>query len=165
MALWYPSIPPNNQFLYDSSFPGKALPLTQYRPLIRVMFGGPDGSYLQYLTKITVTVSKCFVAGLDFQYEAPGSPICSIQACRGTTSADNSVKIPFEIDGPGGEILTGMQVKDDFWSPSQNGAVVALAVRRNQPAHLLHFQLSSPPVHSKGLSQAMAKNELHIGDN
>ena len=95
------------------------------------MFGGPNGSYLRYLTKITATVSKGFVAGLDFQYETPGSPIGIIQACRGTNSADNSVKIPFKIDGPGGEILTGMQVKDDFWSPGQNGAVVALTVCRN----------------------------------
>lgn len=131
-ALWYPDVPPKEHYLHDSSFAGRALPLTQHRPLIRVMFGGPNGSYLKYLTKISVTVSRGFVAGLEFEYEAPGSPIGRMRACRSTTSADDSVKIPFAIDGPGGEILTGMQVKGDFWpssSPSsQNGAVIALAV-------------------------------------
>ncbi|KAL1956055.1 hypothetical protein VTO42DRAFT_7650 [Malbranchea cinnamomea] len=135
-ALWYPDIPPENHSLHDSSFAGKALPLTQYRPLIRVMFGGPNGSYLKYLTKISVTVSKGFVAGLDFEYNAPGSPVDRMRACRSTSTADDSVKIPFSIDGPGGEILTSMEVRGNFWPPSSigqySGAVTALSVSTNR---------------------------------
>jgi hypothetical protein len=133
-ALWYPDIPPENLYLYESSFAGRDVPLSEYHPLVRVMFGGPRGAYLKYLTKISVTVSNAMIVGIDFDYESKGSPVDCLRACRSTMSADDSVKITFLIDGPGGEILTGMQVKGDYWLNSlepgsfRTGAITSLEV-------------------------------------
>src|SRR5436190_20801446 len=81
-ALWYPDIPPENLHLYESSFAGMDVPLSEFHPLVRVMFGGPKGAYLKYLTKISVTVSKRMIVGIDFDYEGEGSPVDCLRTCR-----------------------------------------------------------------------------------
>ncbi|OJD16996.1 hypothetical protein AJ78_02885 [Emergomyces pasteurianus Ep9510] len=113
-AIWYPDIPPEDVYLYESAFAGKEVPQYEYHPLIHVMFGGPQGSYLKYLTRISVTVSRQAIVGIDFEYGGEGAPVERLQAGRSAKGADNSSKISFTIDGPGGEILTGIQVNGDF---------------------------------------------------
>lgn len=133
-AIWYPGIPSEDFHLHEDSFAGRDVPLSDYRPLVQVMFGGINGSYLKHLTRISVTVSNTVIVGIDFDYESEGAPIDRLRACRSTMSADDSVKITFPIDGPGGEILTGMQVKGDYWMSTvdsdarRHGAITSLDV-------------------------------------
>lgn len=147
-ALWYPDIPPQDLHLHESYFAGKDVPLSEYHPLVRVMFGGPQGAYLKYLTKISVTVCNAVIVGIDFDYEREGCPVNCLRACRSTMSADDSVKITFLIDGPGGEMLTGMQVKGDYWLSSLEtgsfrcGAITSLEVGLLFPLKVFFF--SSP---------------------
>lgn len=79
------------------------------------MFGGPQGSYLKYLTRISVTVSGQMIVGINFEYGGEGAPVERLQAGHNAITVDNSLKIPFTLDGPGGEILTGIQVNGDYW--------------------------------------------------
>lgn len=112
-GLWYPEIPPLSYHLHDDIFAGRDISLHEYRPLVHVMFGGRRGSLLKYLTRISVTVSNAAIVGIDFFY-TDHSPVKQLQACPSTASGDDSVKIPFLIDGPGGERLTGLQSDGDF---------------------------------------------------
>ncbi|EQL36335.1 hypothetical protein BDFG_02075 [Blastomyces dermatitidis ATCC 26199] len=113
-AIWYPNVPPEDVYLHESTFPGKEVPQSEYHPLIHVMFGGPEGSYLKYLTRISVTVSRQEIVGIDFEYGAEGAPVERLRAGRNPKGADDSLKISFTIDGPGGELLTGVQANGDF---------------------------------------------------
>ncbi|QMW25474.1 hypothetical protein G4B84_000719, partial [Aspergillus flavus NRRL3357] len=99
-GLWYPEIPPSSYHLHDDVFAGRNISLHDYRPLVHVMFGGRRGSLLKYLTRISVTVSNAAIVGIDFFY-TDDSPVKHLQACPSTASGDDSVKIPFIIDGPG----------------------------------------------------------------
>ncbi|KAE8351620.1 hypothetical protein BDV28DRAFT_136725 [Aspergillus coremiiformis] len=112
-GLWYPEVPPSSYHLYDDTFAGRNVSLQDYRPLAHIMFGGRRGTLLKYLTRISVTVSNAVIVGIDFFY-AEDSPIKHLQACPSTASRDDSVKIPFQIDGPGGERLTSFQSDGDF---------------------------------------------------
>lgn len=112
-GLWYPEIPPSSYHLHDDVFAGRNISLHDYRPLVHVMFGGRRGSLLKYLTRISVTVSNAAIVGIDFFY-TDDSPVEHLQACPSTASGDDSVKIPFIIDGPGGERLTSLQSDGDF---------------------------------------------------
>ena len=112
-GLWYPGIPPSSYHLHDDVFTGRNIPLLDYRPLVHVMFGGRRGNLLKYLTRISVTVSNAAIVGIDFFY-TDDSPVKRLQACPSTDSRDDSVKIPFLIDGPGGERLTSLQSDGDF---------------------------------------------------
>ncbi|KAL2370524.1 hypothetical protein RJ035_006072 [Blastomyces gilchristii] len=113
-AIWYPNVPPEDVYLHESTFPGKEVPQSEYHPLIHVMFGGPEGSYLKYLTRISVTVSRQEIVGIDFEYGAEGAPVERLRAGRNPKGADDSLKISFTIDGPAGELLTGIQANGDF---------------------------------------------------
>ncbi|PGH06386.1 hypothetical protein GX51_02398 [Blastomyces parvus] len=128
-AIWYPNIPPKDVYLHESTFPGKELPQSDYHPLIHVMFGGPDGSYLQYLTRISVTVVRQQIAGISFEYGAEGAPVERLQAGRNPKGADDSSKISFAIDGPGGELLTGVQATGDF---GKNTTSIKVITNRNR---------------------------------
>ncbi|PGH28084.1 hypothetical protein AJ80_00341 [Polytolypa hystricis UAMH7299] len=139
-AIWYPTIPSPNLYLHETTFVGQDVPLSEFRPLIPVMFGGPRGAYLEYLTRIVVTVANSVIVGIDFEYdnEAGGAPIERMRACKSTVSADESVKMTFSIDGPGGEVLTNMQVKGDYWMNTaqpdarRHGAITSLEVATNK---------------------------------
>lgn len=144
-ALWYPTIPRPFQNLHDNSFPARHVSPTEYRPLVHVMFGGPDGILLDHLLRISVTVSKDAIVGINFFYDIPVTTnnttardtsvrasipsgdretnnrgnrqaySYSLQACPSTASGDTSDKILFSIDGPAGERLTSIQGEGDFF--------------------------------------------------
>jgi U3 small nucleolar RNA-associated protein 4 len=79
-ALWEPDIPPKGLCLYDNRFPWRVLQLRQYRPLIHVIFGGPKGAYLRYLTNIFVVNSGDLIGTIGFEYNAPGAPVARMEA-------------------------------------------------------------------------------------
>ncbi|OJJ46951.1 hypothetical protein ASPZODRAFT_151541 [Penicilliopsis zonata CBS 506.65] len=108
MGLWYPTPPPTHLNLHDDCFAGCApRSSSEYRPLVLVAFGGVQGSLLPHLDRLSVTVSKAAIVGVDFFYTQSSGLPC-LQACLSTASQDESNKIPFSIDGPGGERLTGL---------------------------------------------------------
>ncbi|KAF7158371.1 hypothetical protein CNMCM6106_004947 [Aspergillus hiratsukae] len=107
-GLWYPDLPPPSHHLHDGAFEGRRIPLQEYRPLVHTMFGGPKGHMLQYLTRMSVTVSKWAIVGIEFFY-SDDAPVKCLQAFPATATRDNTTKIPFPIDGPAGERLTGIQ--------------------------------------------------------
>lgn len=126
-ALWYPTLPypPSTQNLHDISFPAHHLSSpSEYRPLVHIMFGGQNGALLSHLVKISVTVSRSAIVGVDFFYDTPvqltasgssSDDIFCMQSCPSTASADTSDKIPFKIDGPAGERLVGIHGEGDFF--------------------------------------------------
>ncbi|EDN04315.1 predicted protein [Histoplasma mississippiense (nom. inval.)] len=128
-AIWYPTVPPEDVYLHESTFAGKEVPQSEYHPLIHVMFGGPQGSYLKYLTRISVTVSGQTIVGIDFEYGGESAPVERLQAGRNALGGDDSLRIPFTVDGPGGEILTGIQVNGDCW---KNITSIKVATNRNR---------------------------------
>ncbi|KAF7115307.1 hypothetical protein CNMCM5793_001943 [Aspergillus hiratsukae] len=94
--------------LHGGAFEGRRIPLQEYRPLVHTMFGGPKRHMLQYLTRMSVTVSKWAIVGIEFFY-SDDAPVKRLQAFPATATRDNTTKIPFPIDGPAGERLTGIQ--------------------------------------------------------
>jgi U3 small nucleolar RNA-associated protein 4 len=98
------------------------------------MFGGLKGHMLQYLTRISVTVSKTAIVGIDFFYD-DDAPVNCLQACPATATGDYTTRIPFHIDGPAGERLTGIQADTgafasahDCSNPYNYGAITSLKV-------------------------------------
>lgn len=144
-ALWYPTIPSPFQNLHDDYFPARHVSPAEYRPLVHVLFGGPGGILLDHLVRISVTVSKSAIVGINFFYDVPVTtstasgdtsvrasiPIdkdakngehghgqvysYSLQACPSTASGDTSDRILFAINGPAGERLTSIQGEGDFF--------------------------------------------------
>ncbi|KAK2787284.1 hypothetical protein FQN52_003424 [Onygenales sp. PD_12] len=133
-AIWYPDIPPENLYLHESTFPGKDVPQSEYHPLVHVMFGGPQGSYLKYLTRISATISGKTIVGLSFEYDSEGAPVKRLPE----TVHERFSKISFPIDGPGGEILTGIQVTGDYWmdrsgpDSGNNGGIELIKIATNR---------------------------------
>lgn len=119
-GLWYPDLPPPSHHLHDGTFAGRQISLQEYRPLVHIMFGGPKGHMLQYLTRISVTVSKSAIVGIDFFY-SDDAPVKCLQACPATARGDYTTKIPFPIDGPDGERLTGIHADIDFFASAEHG--------------------------------------------
>ncbi|RHZ49303.1 uncharacterized protein CDV56_105540 [Aspergillus thermomutatus] len=172
-GLWYPDLPPPSLHLHDGTFPGGQIPLQEYRPLVHIMFGGPRGHMLQYLTRISVTVSKTAIVGIDFFY-SDDAPVKCLQACPATATGDYTTKIPFPVDGPAGERLTGLQADMDFFAsapgcsnPYNYGAITSLKVTTNfktvpftfQPSAILQLKLPVGPC----IRQRSRKTEIVPG--
>ena len=104
--IWYPEFPPLALNLNEDSF----LPLQSYtwgyRPLFWACFGGPRGSYLPHLTKMTVSWSGLRRIKFTFNIEVPVE-----QRTFGRQDDDEHTKlIEFLIDGPGGEIIERVEI-------------------------------------------------------
>ncbi|OAL63932.1 hypothetical protein A7C99_4584 [Trichophyton rubrum] len=106
-TLWYPHIPSEHQSLHELDFVYQDEPqpflLNYQQPHILLMFGGEKGNYLPYLTKISVR-----------------APIICLPVYQGRVKHGNQSKIQFNIDGPGGERVTGFRVKDKQWRTPKN---------------------------------------------
>lgn len=163
-ALWYPTLPTPSQNLHDSSFTARHVSPNEYRPLVHVMFGGPGGVLLDHLVRISVTVSKSAIVGINFFYDIPISTSTSttsartsiprdqdgsndhysysLQACPSTTSGESD-KILFAINGPAGERLTSIQGEGDFFLGAAGegtfkyGVITALKVRHVMSCHFI----------------------------
>ncbi|KAK2858427.1 hypothetical protein FQN49_004741 [Arthroderma sp. PD_2] len=123
-ALWYPDIPSEDQCLHDLDFvehyDTNPSPLNQQQPLIRLMFGGQQGNYLKYLTKISVSTLAGILTWIDFYYDCDGAPVSSLSVSPDKARHENQSKVQFSIDGPGGERVTGFRVKDKQWRTPRN---------------------------------------------
>lgn len=68
-ALWYPNVPGVGLDLNETSFTGEPLSAPGYRPLAWILFGGPEGIWLQYLTQVSVRCDAEEIYDIEFHYE------------------------------------------------------------------------------------------------
>lgn len=101
-ASWYPSIPPENLRIADGFSVGQSPTTSRHSLLFWVWFGGPGGSYLQYLTGISGTRFKGSLGGIEFHFSTDSVPITS----RKLGLCDDKEGPDFAIDGAGGEYIT-----------------------------------------------------------
>ena len=83
-ALWYPDIPPENLHLYESSFAGRDVPLSEYHPMrVLLLIPKAESPILEggYSRDFKDFVAKCLVknpserpTGTNLDNVADGSP-------------------------------------------------------------------------------------------
>ncbi|KAF4216905.1 hypothetical protein CNMCM8980_007955 [Aspergillus fumigatiaffinis] len=95
-------LPPDNLRMKDGFSVGQSPAKSRHNLLFWVWFGGPEGSYLQYLTGISVTRSKGGFGGIEFHFSTDRVPITS----RKLGLCDDKQGPDFAIDGAGGEYIT-----------------------------------------------------------
>ncbi|RHZ46409.1 uncharacterized protein CDV56_104708 [Aspergillus thermomutatus] len=106
-ALWYPGLPPDNLHMKDGLSVGLPPARSRHNLLFWVWFGGPGGSYLQYLTGISITRSKEVhgaFGGIEFHFSTDNIPITSRKLGR----CEDKQWPDFAIDGAGGEHITSV---------------------------------------------------------
>ncbi|KAF4162766.1 hypothetical protein CNMCM6936_001685 [Aspergillus lentulus] len=103
-ALWYPCLPPDKLRMKDGFSVGQSPTKSRHNLLFWVWFGGPGGSYLQYLTGISVTRSQGGFGGIEFHFSTDSVPITS----RKLGLCDDKQGPDFAIDGAGGEYITSV---------------------------------------------------------
>jgi hypothetical protein len=106
-ALWYPSKPPNELYLNESSFTGQNPCHVGYRPLLWNHFGGQRGSHLKHIVGLFVQ-SKHRLSSLEFVYD----DICGYSSSKlGRCDDEEADRGPmFSIDGIDGELITSVAV-------------------------------------------------------
>ncbi|KAH1699036.1 hypothetical protein KXX23_008743 [Aspergillus fumigatus] len=124
-ALWYPSIPPENLRITDGFSVGQLPTTSRHSLLFWVWFGGPGGSYLQYLTGISGTRFKGSLGGIEFHFSTDSVPITS----RKLGLCDDKEGPDFAIDGAGGEYITFVYGK---FSPMSYLSVLVIYTNRGR---------------------------------
>jgi len=117
LGVWYPEAPDQSLCLNADSLYLRDLFCRGYQPLFWLHFGGPRGSYLQNLTKITVLLwnGGCEgVAAIGFGYDTLDIPhtgeILGRPGRRIGSGPDIIDPVVFEIDGRGGERIAGLEL-------------------------------------------------------
>lgn len=109
-AFWFPSPPLKELHLVNElSFTSRESAASAYHPLCWCMFTGWNGSWLPHLTMMSVTSTSTSIRGIRFRYigEAGLSPrLIGKRPRRG----HGDRRVDFDIDGPGGEIITAIEV-------------------------------------------------------
>jgi len=134
-ARWYPEVPGNELFLNEDFFAGAHEASQRKSPLITLLFGGPQGACLSKLTALSAWIVNDYgFLGLEFEYrgQEPEARTERIGLCRPLdlrefqvryaeeedVSSDeefpSSEKLTFKIDGPGGEIIEGIDLGNDI---------------------------------------------------
>ncbi|KAM5504528.1 hypothetical protein McaMca56_000901 [Microsporum canis] len=106
MALWYPAVPSPELNLNDQYFTGED-PLTGYRPLAWIHFGGPQGCYLRNIKAVCVT-RQGNTCCIEFEYDID-LPV-EIRKLGRRKVIDYYKTARFEIDGRAGEYITEVAV-------------------------------------------------------
>jgi hypothetical protein len=136
-AVWYPDLPSLTLCLNEDAFLPRNHYVDAYKPLFWTSFGGPGGIFLQHLTKISV-ICRGGIRRIEFFYntEIP-SKFCVL----GKLNPDEyAKKIDFVIDGPGGEIISVVEVSQHYDSSSgdwlaKEGALVSCKASYSQISH------------------------------
>lgn len=106
--MWYPTIPNPELHLNDEYFTGGNSLTSGYQPLIWIQFGGPKGTYLQYVRGICVTRlrSLCYI---EFEYDTEDVPseVRKLGRHKSTLIPSSSL---FQIDGRAGEFIKTIAV-------------------------------------------------------
>lgn len=106
-AIWYPSKPPNELYLNESSFSGQNTCHTGYRPLLWNHFGGQRGSNPENIVGLFVQ-SKYRLSSLEIVY----ANTCEFRSSKlGRCNDEGShARRTFTIDGIAGERITSVAV-------------------------------------------------------
>ncbi|KAF7113832.1 hypothetical protein CNMCM5793_004887 [Aspergillus hiratsukae] len=100
-------LPPDNLHMKDGLAVGRPPTKSRHSLLFWVWFGGPGGSYLQYLTGISITRFNGTFAGIEFHFSTGSIPITARKLGR----CDDREGPDFAIDGAGGECITSVYGK------------------------------------------------------
>ncbi|KAL1970940.1 hypothetical protein VTN77DRAFT_2774 [Rasamsonia byssochlamydoides] len=123
-AQWFPDVPDDSFCLNETAFREIPRQPLEYRPLTVLLYGGPQGVHLNKLIGITVWIVDFErIYGIDFAYNTAvdgqkvhtlgrSGPFSDAEP-RSYGPCDNSTdqRIDFPIDGPGGEIIEGVDVQ------------------------------------------------------
>ncbi|KAK2813868.1 hypothetical protein FQN50_000269 [Emmonsiellopsis sp. PD_5] len=118
-ALWSPDFPQPHQVLnkgYFGRWPTGSLFYTkEFEPIYHTSFGGPRGAYLRFLVQIAVDFCESYgsIISIKFSYNCSEVPKDSREHRFRYDYADTrriGTKY-FKIDGPGGELIEGFEVK------------------------------------------------------
>ncbi|KAI9848445.1 MAG: hypothetical protein M1837_000240 [Sclerophora amabilis] len=124
-AQWFPDIPRESLFLNEHSFHGEYKNPVLYWPLIHFQFGGSGGIYLPNIVALSVWIidyEKLMGIEIEYNVEIDGATIHKFGRCgpfsereeRNRFDADFSPskdqKVSFNIDGPSGEYIEGVDV-------------------------------------------------------
>jgi hypothetical protein len=130
-ALWYPRVPYQSIRLLGMSGrilqAGRALEL----PICYIIFGGLNGEYLDKISGITVRAQDDGDGLLDINVDFVGFKRATH---FGSNSVQPSIEWPFDIDGPRGERITGIDTFESFSFQYLNGFRVSL---QSRPCHHL----------------------------
>ncbi|CRG91685.1 Clathrin heavy chain 2 [Talaromyces islandicus] len=107
--VWYPDILEEGLFISGYGYNDLELAHMDY-PTYWVLFGGRGGIYLRNLIKITGTIEGNHIS-LKFTYNTDRIPVQNYELgpIKGRIDVDFTI-INFPIDGPGGEVVTALDV-------------------------------------------------------
>lgn len=124
-AQWFPNVPDEKLSLNEASFSELPRQPLKYRPLTMMLYGGMQGIHLSKLTEIVVWIVDFEnIYGIDFMYnvEVDGQRVYTLgrrgpfldTEPRSYEPCDSSTdqRICFQIDGPGGEIINGVDIQE-----------------------------------------------------
>ncbi|GIJ85099.1 hypothetical protein Asppvi_003954 [Aspergillus pseudoviridinutans] len=100
-------LPPENLRMKEGAWMGQSPAKSRHNLLFWVWFGGPGGSYLQYLTGISITTYRGGFGGIEFHFSSDSVPITS----RKLGLCDDKQGPDFAIDGAGGEYIMSVHGK------------------------------------------------------
>ncbi|RYP53939.1 hypothetical protein DL769_010434 [Monosporascus sp. CRB-8-3] len=113
-AFWLPEIPGPQLHLNDESFSAYESVIAKHQPLRYVLFGGQNGTDLRNLTGISVSCLDNF-HGIEFHYDNNSIPL-ERRKLGPFLDYDYPKVVHFPINGPEGELVTGVEV-DEFFYP------------------------------------------------
>ncbi|KAK2749884.1 hypothetical protein FQN57_005300 [Myotisia sp. PD_48] len=158
-ALWFPFIPAGDKLFHDLNRIDRNSQ-NPWEPLRPAMFGGEHGEYLQHLTRISVTMAGRFLCTISFHYDNSNAPVKRTAIYSRTrhympvdTLAEPTgtiTKKSCNIDGPGGERVVNMRLKDDEFCEGRDGralsVVSALEILTNRGRSLMFGANSLPQI-------------------
>lgn len=113
-AVWYPDIPPAHLNLNEEFF-FPAQSYTQgFKPLFWTHFGGPGGIYLKDLHRISWSTADEIMA---FEFQKEDVPLdCRMFGRAPLPDSDDEDNLDiFDIDGPGGERITAIEISQKYY--------------------------------------------------
>ncbi len=130
-AMWYPDVPAPIISLNEDFFIPLGSYTWGYKPLFWTCFGGPGGSYLPHLTKVTASCEVGLLR-MDFSFDRE-VPHESRRFGRHEDPRFGKV-VEFLVDGPGGEVIDQVEVWQEF--PPEDQHVPAWYRREGELAWL-----------------------------
>lgn len=131
-GLWYPEIPSARETIHEYIYLSLEPPTSEFRPFIYLNFGGDRGSHLKHLTKISVATQGTYLSSIRFHYGTEVEPV-NLERLYLPPDSNNS-NISYDIDGPGGERIIGICVKDAISMQNEKlFGITGLQVRRINP--------------------------------
>ena len=116
-ALWFPDIPPSNWHLNEDCFIGKDTPTSEFRPLYYTLFGGPGGTRLRFLRRVSVFYLATCIKAIDFHYSTSDTQRLGHLQLLGPEKILN-----LDIHGPQGETIENIDVDVDLQFANHEGA-------------------------------------------